>query len=488
MKHLIVVDRPKKWALNIPDGNVISAKSYLSDSLYCTMRNVKVFNLCRSYRYQSLGYYVSLLASARGHKPVPNILAIQDLKSQAIIRIASFELDSLIQKSLKPIQGDTFTLSIYFGKNLAKRHNQLSQRLFAQFQAPLLRAEFIRKDAVWILRSLQPIASKDVPNGHKPFVSEMAEEFFNKRTVNRLKKETRYDLAILVNPDEELPPSDEKAIRKFIKAAESLDFYAERITKEDISRINEFDALFIRETTSVNHHTYRMARRAAVEGLVVIDDPESILTCTNKVYLAELLTKNRVPVPETVILNRDNIKEPPKTLGFPLILKQPDSSFSQGVLKVDSMEEYITETDNLFEKSDLLIAQKFIPTPFDWRIGILNGTPLYACRYHMARKHWQIYERTGDGKTHEGQADTLPIDKVPSHVLKNALKAAQLIGDGFYGVDLKEIDGGAFVIEVNDNPNIDSGIEDDYLKDDLYMAIINEILRRIELKKQRKTS
>lgn len=488
MQHLIVVDYPKKWTLNIPNVDVISAKSYLSDSAYSTMRNVKVFNLCKSYRYQSLGYYVSLLASARGHKPVPNILAIQDLKSQAIIRIASSELDSLIQKSLKPIQGDTFTLSIYFGKNLAKRHNQLSQRLFVQFQAPFLRAEFIKKDALWTLRSLQPIASNDVPDDHKPFVSEMAGEFFNKRTVNRSRKETRYDLAILVNPEEELPPSDDKAIRKFMKVAESLDFYTELITREDISRINEFDALFIRETTSVNHHTYRMARRAAAEGLIVIDDPRSILTCTNKVYLAELLKKNRVPAPDTVILSRDNIKEPPETLGFPLILKQPDSSFSHGVLKVDSMEEYVTETDLLFEKSDLLIAQKFIPTPFDWRIGILNGTPLYACRYHMARKHWQIYERTGDGKTHEGQADTLPIDAVPAQVLRNALKAAQLIGDGLYGVDLKEIDGEAFVIEVNDNPNIDSGIEDEYLKDDLYTAIMKEILRRIELKKERRAS
>ena len=488
MRHLIVVDHPKKWTLKISDVDVISARSYLSDSTYSTMRKVKLFNLCKSYRYQSIGYYVSLLASARGHKPVPNILAIQDHKSQAIIRIASSELDSLIQKSLKPIQADTFTLSIYFGKNLAKRHNKLSQKLFAQFQAPLLRAEFNKKDSVWILRSLQPIASNDVPDDHKAFVSKMADEFFNKRTVNRTKKETRYDLAILVNPEEELPPSDEKALRKFIKAAESLDFYTERITKEDYARINEFDALFIRETTSVNHHTYRMARLASAEGLVVIDDPESILTCTNKVYLAELLNKNRVPIPDTVIVSRENVKEPPKTLGFPLILKQPDSSFSQGVIKVDSMKEYDIETEHLFEKSDLLIAQKFIPTPFDWRIGVLNCTPLYACRYHMARKHWQIYERTGDGKTHEGNADTLPIEDVPAHILKVAQKAARLIGDGLYGVDLKEIDGDVFVIEVNDNPNIDSGIEDEYLKDGLYVAIMKELLRRIELKKERRTS
>lgn len=99
MKHLIVVDHPKKWTLNIPDVDVISARDYLSDPKFSMMRNVKVFNLCKSYRYQTLGYYVSLLASARGHKPVPNILAMQHLKSQTMIRITSNELDSVIQKA-----------------------------------------------------------------------------------------------------------------------------------------------------------------------------------------------------------------------------------------------------------------------------------------------------------------------------------------------------------------------------------------------------
>jgi glutathione synthase/RimK-type ligase-like ATP-grasp enzyme len=58
----------------------------------------------------------------------------------------------------------------------------------------------------------------------------------------------------------------------------------ELIEKEDYGRLAEFDALFIRETTGVNHHTYRFARRAEAEGLVVVDDPQSILKCTNKVY------------------------------------------------------------------------------------------------------------------------------------------------------------------------------------------------------------
>jgi glutathione synthase/RimK-type ligase-like ATP-grasp enzyme len=308
----------------------------------------------------------------------------------------------------------------------------------------------------------------------------VAQEYFKKRSRSVSKKQYAYDLAILVNPKEEFPPSDAKAIQRFIRSAESLGFYTELITREDFSRLNEFDALFIRETTGVNHHTYRFARRAMAEGLVVIDDPESILKCTNKVYLAELLSRHQIPAPETLIISSENAPAAAEKLGFPCILKQPDSSFSQGVVKADNQESYERLTKQLLLKSDLLIVQSFIPTEFDWRIGVLNNKPIYACRYHMARKHWQIYKRTGDGKTQAGNSDTIPLNDVPKNVLEIALKAASLIGNGLYGVDLKETGGEVYVIEINDNPSIDSGFEDTLLKDQLYDLIMNDIMRRIE--------
>ena len=64
-----------------------------------------------------------------------------------------------------------------------------------------------------------------------------------------------------------------------------------------------------------------------------------------------------------------------------------------------------------------------------------------------------------------------------------ATKAANLIGDGLYGVDVKETDGRFAIIEVNDNPNIDAGCEDAILRDDLYRRIMEEFVRRIEAKK-----
>lgn len=484
MKHIVVVNNPKSWPLKIPGVDVVQARDYLANEKYSTLRNVKIYNLCKSYGYQTIGYYVSLLATAREHKPIPGVMAMQDLKSQSMVRIVSDEMESLMQSSLKPIKGDHFTLSIYFGKNMAQRYDRLCNRLFQQFQAPLLRAEFVRKDGDWLFKSINHISGSEIPPTHHNFVVGAAQDYFRKRSSKFTPKESRFDLAILVNPDEKMPPSDEKAIQKFIRAAESLDFYTELITREDSARLNEFDALFIRETTSVNHHTYRMARRAAAEGLVVIDDPESILKCTNKVYLAELLNRNKIPAPKTLIISPDNKYSVEKALGFPCILKQPDSSFSVGVVKVDNAEEFETQTEELFEKSDLLIAQEFIPTTFDWRVGILNQQVLYVCRYYMARKHWQIYERA-DGKTHAGKADTVPMEDAPKQVAETALKAANLIGNGLYGVDIKEIDGKVYVIEINDNPSIDSGYEDQLLKEELYLSIMNEILNRIERKKVR---
>ena len=487
MSTLIVVDDLSDWALSIPGIELVPARSYLTDPQFVGQRATKVFNLCRSYRYQSLGYYVSLLATARGHKPLPGISTIQDLKSQTVIRAASYDLDEIIQKSFAPLQAREFVVSIYFGRNLAKRYDQLSQQLFKLFPAPFLRANFERNErsGKWYLQGISPLAAGDIPKDHREFVVEESQKYFKgaRRSGGR-KIAARYDLAILVSPDEAEPPSDEKALHRFQKAAEKAGLRPEFIEKDDFRRLGEFDALFLRETTGVNHHTYRFARKAAAEGMVVVDDPESILKCTNKVFLAELLEHNRVSIPRTMIVHRGNKDAVAAELGLPCILKQPDSSFSRGVVKVDREEELRDTVGTLLEKSEMVIAQEFLATPFDWRVGIFDRQPLFACRYYMARHHWQILKRDGDGrKRDEGKVDTIPVEHLPEPVLRTALRAANLIGDGLYGVDLKQVGRNVLVIEVNDNPNIDAGVEDRVLKEEIYLRIMRVFLRRIEQRK-----
>lgn len=483
MQSILVVYNPEDLEFNIEGVEVVSARTYLTDSKYSNIRKLRVFNLSRYYRYQSTGYYVSLIAEARGHRAIPSVTTIQDFKSQAIVRVISDEIDELIQKSFSSLKSDKFILSIYFGQNLAKQYEALSRKLYNLFQAPLLRAHFIYHKK-WILQNISPVSVREIPEEHKPFVVKFANEYFSTKRFNPSKiTRTKYDLAILINPEEKAPPSTRKVIHYLLDAAESLGFNAELITKEDYSRIAEFDALFIRETTAVNHHTYKFSRRAFAEGLVVIDDPVSILKCCNKVYLAEVLAKARIPIPKTLIVHKANRHRVENEIGFPCVLKKPDSSFSQGVIKVENPPDLQKNLDILLNDSDLVIAQEYLPTEYDWRIGVLDGKPLFACKYFMAKNHWQIYNWIDKERKKYGKVETLPVENVPQDIIETALKAANLIGNGFYGVDIKKANGKTLVIEINDNPSLEDGEEDKYLGQELYLTILRSFLRRIEQNK-----
>ena len=485
MSILVVVDTPRDWPLDLTGVSLVSARAYLTDPAWGEVRSLKVFNLCKSYRYQSLGYYVSLLAEARGHKPLPRVNTMEDLQSQNLVRLLTEGLDELVQKSLAPIKSGSFELSIYFGRNMASRHAQLSHRLFSLLQAPLLRARFERHRERWQLRSVRAIAASDIPASHRDFVVEAAGAYFQGRRRARTRPAPRFDLAILRDPQAAEGPSNARALRKFEKAAREAGLEVEFITRTDIGRLPEFDALFIRDTTFANHYTWHFSRRATAEGLVVIDDPESILKCNNKVYLAELLVRHGIPAPRTLMVHHGNLDRIAASLGLPCVLKQPDSSFSVGVTRIESEAELMEKVYALLQKSELIVAQEWLPTEFDWRVGILDRRPLFVCKYYMAAGHWQIVKREA-GRTGcvEGPVEAVAVAEAPKDVVKLALKAANLIGDGLYGVDIKQLENRCVVIEVNDNPNVDAGNEDGVLKDALYREIMDSFVRRIEAKKR----
>ncbi len=483
MSSLIVVDTAADWDLEIPGTRVISANAYLTGELNLP-RATRVFNLCRSYRYQSSGYYVSLLAAARGHRPLPDITTIQDLKSTSMPRLLSEDLQDLIDHSLRRLQSPEFELSIYFGTNIAARHARLSRAVFNLFPAPLLRARFHRVRNQWRLKNLHVIALDAVPDGHRNFLEQAARDWFGRRRQPvRGASQIGFDLAILHNPDEAQPPSNGAALKLIEKAAREQGFSVDFLQRDDFGRVAEYDALFIRETTRVNHHTYRFARRAESEGLVVIDDPLSIVRCTNKVFLAEVLKRQRIPTPPTLVVHRGNAANVAAELGFPVVLKQPDSAFSQGVVKAEDAAALKHELQRLFAVSELVVAQAFVPTEFDWRVGVLDGKALFVCRYFMAASHWQIINHGAAGADKEGDAETLPVEDAPPAVIKLAERACRAFGNSLYGVDIKQRGRSLYVIEVNDNPNLDAGIEDEALGFELYQRLIGVFRQRVEQRK-----
>jgi len=480
VKVLFVVNRQQDWPFEVPGSSVATARAYLTDPRYSNGIDPQVVNLCRADRYQGRGYYASLLAEARGHRPLPDVKTIEDLQSEAHLARLADEIEALAQSSLQHGSSDLFELDAYFGRDPAERHPALAERLFALAPAPLLRAQFSRRGDGWHLKSLNAIAVSDIPPQHRAFLLAAATEYVTgyRRPLAAISDSDVPSVAIVHDEREQDRPSNDTALQKFVELAPTVGLRAELVGPSALDRLNDFDALFIRTTTNVGQYTYEFSRRAAALGMPVIDDPDSILKCTNKVYLNELMARHNVPTPKTLMVHGENLDQVIPALGLPCILKQPDSGFGLGVVKIETEQQLMAKARELLIHSELLIAQEWLPTEFDWRVCVLDRRPLFVCKYFMAPGHWQVIKRDPSTRI-EGQTLALAVGEVPEMVVNTAVRAANLIGSGLYGVDLKEVGRQCYLIEVNDNPNIDAGNEDQVLGDALYREVMGVFARRI---------
>ncbi|CAN5231799.1 RimK family alpha-L-glutamate ligase [soil metagenome] len=481
---VILVDSPKDFPNADTPHKVITTRDYLARSSLFQGARPKIINLSRSFNYQSRGYYSSLLAEARGHRVIPSVETMVDLGARQLYAQALPELDDALAKAIAAADDKSVPVRIlsYFGTVEDRRFDRFGRLLFDWFRCPVLEVTIDLGNGRPQIKRLAAVpVTKLSPDELRYFHAALHTHTTREWRSRKDRSAPRYSFAVLYDPNEALPPSSLASMKHWSRIAEKQGVEIEPITRRDLARLAEFDALFIRETTSIDNHTYRFARRAVQEGMPVIDDPISMIRCTNKIYLHELLTSNGVSVPPTVIISgQHDLVRAADELGFPMVLKIPDSSFSRGVKKVESAEELAALAKEWFEDTDLLLAQAFMPTTFDWRVGVLGGKPLFVCQYMMAKRHWQIVKHRPDGKPLEGAHKTISLGEAPPAVIDIGLRAAQLIGNGLYGVDIKETAQGIFVVEFNDNPNIEHGVEDEAEKDQVWVELTRWFIDRIE--------
>jgi glutathione synthase/RimK-type ligase-like ATP-grasp enzyme len=187
----------------------------------------------------------------------------------------------------------------------------------------------------------------------------------------------------------------------------------------------------------------------------------------------------RVPHPATLEGDEENVGDVAATIGFPCVLKSPESCASRGVLLASGRADVVDVYRALRPNGGAVLLQPFLPTPFDWRIGVLDGQPFYACRYHMVPGDWRIIRWVDTRVASFGAVEARSLRDVPVPVLRAALDAAAGVGSGLYGVDVKWLDGRPLVIDVNDNPTINAACEDAYEGQRLYDRVANAIAVRI---------
>lgn len=486
-RYTIVVDRLSDWKGPEEGLNLMAVDEFLTNGASLP-KSSRIVNLCRRYGYLSAGYYCSLLAEARGQIPMPTVADVLSLSRKTLYSRELPELDETLRRTIKRLSSppeSAFYLIILFGQAEDGRFKRLAAQCFDIFRYPILKLH-IEKKGQWRIADIVPMGLHHLPDELSLWFQTALRAYTRTRKpLSGSRPPSYYNLAILHEPGEALPPSDKAAIDRFIRIGHTLRMDVELITSKDYRRIPEFDALFIRTTTSIDHYTYQFARKAEQEGLAVIDDPTSILRCTNKVFLHELLVRHGIPTPRSEAVNRLDFNEEmlPRLehrLGYPIVLKIPDGSFSRGIRKAENRKQLIEYGAELLKHSRLILAQEFVYTTFDWRVGVLNGKPLYVCQYEMSHKHWQIVKHRADGSYQEGGHKSFTVEDAPKELVEIATRAAALMGDGLYGVDVKQTDRGFLVIEVNDNPNIDHGVEDQILQDKLYTQILQDFIRRID--------
>src|ERR1043166_8935222 len=95
---VILVDQPKDFPNADTPHKVITTNEYLARPKLFDFGRPKLVNLSRSYAYQSKGYYASLLAEARGHRIVPTVETMLELRESKLYEHALPELEDELNR------------------------------------------------------------------------------------------------------------------------------------------------------------------------------------------------------------------------------------------------------------------------------------------------------------------------------------------------------------------------------------------------------
>lgn len=268
------------------------------------------------------------------------------------------------------------------------------------------------------------------------------------------------------------------ALSNFRMAAFELDHELDFIFKNELKYLKNYDAVLIRALTDPLNTSYVVARAVEMLGRRVLDTSDSIRICCDKVNMYGRLDAAGVPIPVTRYLAPAEVTPAAatllfETLGSPLVLKAPNSSFSAYVDKVTTTEAFVRVGRRFLRRADRLVVQQYLPSEFDWRVITLHGRVLAVVQYRFARDAWKAMQRGDAGES--AVTTCMSRHEAPARLLEVAIKAGAAIGDSLYGVDLKEIDGDFVVIEVNDNPTI-AATEEDQANPEIYADIVRYLV------------
>lgn len=262
--------------------------------------------------------------------------------------------------------------------------------------------------------------------------------------------------------------------------------FSKRNIDIDVKRNNELLA-FIHNDVIINLAKYDfviyldkdkyVARMLKKAGYKLFNQIEAIELCDDKMLTHIALANNHIKMPKTISStlcyhddgNRDLLKYVSKELSFPMIVKEVYGSLGKQVYLVNNQKELLDIENKLIHVPHLY--QEFIKSSVgkDYRI-IVIGHKVVA---YMKRENKHSY------LSNLASGGTSSIVKLPKEYLDMAIKASEVLGLDYCGVDILEGENKEPILsEVNSNAFFE-GIENT-TGVNVAGAYVNYVINQIE--------
>ena len=179
-------------------------------------------------------------------------------------------------------------------------------------------------------------------------------------------------------------------------------------------------------------------------GSTVINRPDVIRTCGDKLATSAALVRQGVPTPRTsVAVDADAALAEAERLGYPVVIKPLVGSWGRLVARAESP----AALEALIEYKEVLggpehkvhYLQEYVEKPGrDIRAFVVGDEVI--CAIYRSSEHWITNTARG------GRASDCPLT---DELVERCLGAARAVGGGILAIDLVESSRGLLVVEVN---------------------------------------
>ena len=201
-----------------------------------------------------------------------------------------------------------------------------------------------------------------------------------------------------------------------------------------------------------------LARRLESEGVRLFNSARAVEICDSKMLTAEILTE-KLSTPKTLLspktfegIGYNSLKfveNAADILGLPMIIKEEYGSFGAQVYLARTLDEAKDITRSLGYKG--FVMQEFIKESEgrDVRVNVIGDSVISAMERYNEK----------DFRSNISNGGSMRRIELPKKFAEAAVRACEIIGLDFAGVDILFGKNGPVVCEVNSNPHFKSSLE-----------------------------